>query len=76
MLRRHRGLASLLQGRFPLGPNGLTAVDRVLTVLLEAGFTPRQALAAFHTVTQLLAAAAARRSHQSHRRHCRTAMPG
>ncbi|MGH9275478.1 MAG: TetR/AcrR family transcriptional regulator [Acidimicrobiales bacterium] len=54
VLRSHPGLASLLRGRFPLGPNGLTAIDRILRVILDAGFTPRQALTGFNTVTQFV----------------------
>jgi AcrR family transcriptional regulator len=48
VLRRHRGLASLMaQHRLPSGPSGLAIYDATLSVLLKAGFSPRDALAVY-----------------------------
>lgn len=47
ILREHRGLASLIAQRLPNGPNGLAIYDATLGVLLDAGFSPADALAVY-----------------------------
>ncbi len=47
---RHRNAAEVLAGRARFGPAGLAAFERILAILLAAGFTPEAAFDAYQSL--------------------------
>jgi hypothetical protein len=47
---RHRNAAEVLAGRARYGPAGLAAFERILAILLDAGFTPEAAFDAYQSL--------------------------
>jgi len=47
---RHRNAAEVVAGRARFGPDGLAAFERILVILLEAGFTPEAAFDAYQSL--------------------------
>jgi AcrR family transcriptional regulator len=47
VLARHCGLARIYASRVRIGPHGLLVMERILRLLLEAGFSPAEAADAF-----------------------------
>jgi AcrR family transcriptional regulator len=47
---RHRNTTEILIGRARYGPGGLAAFERILSILLEAGFTPEAAFDAYQSL--------------------------
>ena len=47
---RHRNAAEVVAGRARFGPDGLAAFERILAILLEAGFTPEAAFDAYQSL--------------------------
>lgn len=50
VLTRHNQLARVYNNQVRIGPHGLLIIERALTLLLEAGFSPEDAAAAFLTL--------------------------
>ena len=47
---RHRNAAEVVAGRARFGPAGLAAFERILVILLDAGFTPEAAFDAYQSL--------------------------
>ncbi|HYO41759.1 MAG TPA: TetR/AcrR family transcriptional regulator C-terminal domain-containing protein [Candidatus Limnocylindrales bacterium] len=47
---RHRNTTEILVGRARFGPGGLAAFERILAILLDAGFTPEAAFDAYQSL--------------------------
>jgi AcrR family transcriptional regulator len=47
---RHRNATDILVGRARFGPDGLAAFERILAILLDAGFTPATAFDAYQSL--------------------------
>jgi hypothetical protein len=47
---RHRNAAEVLAGRARFGPDGLAAFERILAILLDAGFSPEAAFDAYQSL--------------------------
>jgi len=47
---RHRNAAEVLAGRARFGPDGLAVFERILAILLDAGFTPEAAFDAYQSL--------------------------
>jgi AcrR family transcriptional regulator len=47
---RHRNTTEILVGRARFGPDGLAAFERILVILLDAGFTPEAAFDAYQSL--------------------------
>jgi len=50
VLRRHKNIAPLLVTQVPTGPNAMAHQERLIAVLLDNGFPPRQAAMAYTTL--------------------------
>ncbi len=48
--QRHRNATEILVGRARFGPGGLAAFERILGILLDAGFTPETAFDAYQSL--------------------------
>jgi AcrR family transcriptional regulator len=51
---RHRDVVRVSMGRFPMGPNGLRFIERLLAVLRAGGLSDRTAATASHLITVVI----------------------